>query len=151
MLMYMASYLGLNIFVETVGSYPDFIDKMINDFCNYNRYIPIILYPYIDNFQIQKNKIYERALAEGRFPSIKHVEEEIPNVDKVFIDLFFDVNTILEKRKIPSMYIMKYANVNLDQNEIANYDFKKIDTTYSKFVSKNEADANNLIVKKIVI
>ncbi|BCS83591.1 hypothetical protein QLL95_gp0532 [Cotonvirus japonicus] len=66
MLYYFAIYLNKNIFIETTGSSTDYLKRIINLLSFYN-YVPILIYPFINDVKIVYNRSIQRGLKEGRF------------------------------------------------------------------------------------
>jgi len=109
MFLFLASYLNCNLFFETVGDYPEWIiSALIQNICDYYGFIPIIVYPYIDDFEIQKQRIISRASEEGRLPSLKFVEERRKSVEESFEILKTYLNGTESKTK--NYYYLKYNN-----------------------------------------
>lgn len=66
LLYYFAVFLGKNIFMETSSGDITYVDKMVNTLKFYG-YIPIVIYPFINDVSILYKRSLERGLKEGRF------------------------------------------------------------------------------------
>ena len=125
-MLYISAYLGLNIFFETIGHF-NYIDNfLINDFCKYNKYIPIIIYPYISDNEIHKSRILDRAKIEGRLPDLDFVFKIKDSVDKTFNDLYDNSNKYLND-DLNMVILFKYDNSKqLSSENIKEYTFSEI-------------------------
>lgn len=65
-ILYIATYLELNIFFETTGADLKYLLMLISEYYTYN-YIPIIVNSYISDENIHKERLIKRALQNGRF------------------------------------------------------------------------------------
>ena len=78
----MAEFLEKNIFFEIASGKSEYIKKIITDTIYYN-YIPIIIYPFIDDINIIYNRSIDRGISEGRFLKkeslIKSIEDNKNN------------------------------------------------------------------------
>ncbi|AAV51130.1 hypothetical protein [Acanthamoeba castellanii mimivirus] len=66
LLYYFAIFLNKNIFLETTGSSIPYLERIINLLSFYG-YIPIVVYPFINDVSILYNRSIQRGLKEGRF------------------------------------------------------------------------------------
>ncbi|AGF84906.1 hypothetical protein QJ854_gp876 [Moumouvirus goulette] len=66
LLYYFAIFLNKNIFIETTGSGTEYLNRII-DMLSYYEYIPILIYPFINDVKIIYDRSIQRGLTEGRF------------------------------------------------------------------------------------
>nr|AEX62287.1 hypothetical protein mv_R82 [Moumouvirus Monve] len=66
LLYYFAIFLNKNIFIETTGSGTEYLNRII-DMLSYYGYIPILIYPFINDVKIIYDRSIQRGLIEGRF------------------------------------------------------------------------------------
>uniref|UniRef100_A0A6C0EAS3 Zeta toxin domain-containing protein n=1 Tax=viral metagenome TaxID=1070528 RepID=A0A6C0EAS3_9ZZZZ len=107
--MSLGSYVGSNIFFETIGTNKEYLIQLVN-FANYYEYKPIIIYTEVKNEKEHINRVISRANNEGRFPDIEYVKNTRITTKKVF--------NSLKKSKI-NVTLMKYKN----NKKIDDYDF----------------------------
>ena len=65
-LMYMAAFLGKNVFMEIATADLSYIYKIWSSF-KYYGYIPIIIYPFVNDVNILHKRVINRGLNIGRF------------------------------------------------------------------------------------
>ena len=124
-LLYFSIYLGKNIFFETSGKSLDYLYQIIDEMIKYN-YIPIIVYPVINDPNVLYKRIYDRMLKEGRSVNKTYMDETIQNAPINFLKFF-------DKYKIKNnVIIYSYdANINItDYNELSSNE--KLDEFKSK-------------------
>jgi hypothetical protein len=66
LMFYFAVFLGKNIFMETSSGDIAYVDKMVNTLKFYG-YIPMIVYPFINDVSILYERSLTRGINEGRF------------------------------------------------------------------------------------
>lgn len=86
---YIASFLNYNLFIEIARPQEKYIKETIFNFCKFYNYIPVIIYPFIQNINTICERMYERGITEGRFIHCRNNKfniESIMNADLAFYD-----------------------------------------------------------------
>lgn len=119
-MLYLSTYLGANIFFETLGD-PWILKEIVIAFCNATQYIPVIVYPYIASYDQVAERIHNRGKTEYRYMSKTNVDTAIQKANHTYelIKQQQIENTKLKNHK--KILMIKYnAIVDLTQDEITN-------------------------------
>lgn len=144
LLFYISAYFSKNIFMEISSPNIDYLLNIINGFCKFYNYIPIFIYPYINNQNILRKRTLDRGLIEGRFISMegefgiinkiaKLEEGYIQFQNKILTDGYKILNNIEDINKNPK--IINVISYNSDFNE----------SIYKKIGDNDFSDINNII------
>jgi len=146
MMIHIASYFGLNIFFEIIGNTSTYISTIIvNDFCRWEMYTPIVVFPYISDIELHKKRIIMRGLTEGRFMSISSLYETRQNTSSAFDSMYDGLKSSL-KSTSKNVGFLKYNNdKTITKEMIEGYDFKDVVVVKSKV----DIDGNNKVVTGI--
>ena len=125
LMMFVASYFSLNLFIETVGDRSEYLDWLINNFCPYENYTPILVYPKVSNAELHKQRLISRAIKEGRFVSFDYIQSIIPNIDRVYdyLNSYSFINKL-----VPKVFVsMKFENnETLNKSDESSYNFRSL-------------------------
>jgi hypothetical protein len=125
MFIFLSAYLKSNIFFETVGRDFSMFEYFFKDVCEYHNYIPVIVYPVITDFEIQKERIFSRAMSEGRLPDINFVKNSNEQVEKVFEETKY---YLLSEKYKGTFYMLKYKNdASLTPEKVERNDFSELE------------------------
>ena len=119
-MLYLSTYLGANIFFETLGD-PWILKEIVIAFCDATQYIPVIVYPYIVSYDQVADRIHKRGKTEYRYMSKTNVDNAIRIADHTYelIKQQQIENTKLKNHK--QILMIKYnAIVDLTPDEISN-------------------------------
>ncbi len=119
LLIYLAFYLKINIFFETIGQACnlDYYKSLLSSVSYYN-YIPIIIYSYIDDDSIHQDRLISRFKEEGRLPLYSWITSLKTQINEGYNRL---KNHIIESNPNKKYSIVKYQNI---ENNADNYESK---------------------------
>jgi hypothetical protein len=66
-LLYFAAFLSKNIFMEVASPSQKYLVNLLDGFCHFYGYIPVIVYPFIGDMDMLYGRVLDRGLREGRF------------------------------------------------------------------------------------
>jgi hypothetical protein len=142
LMIFLGSYLKKNIFFETGSGSLYYANTIMNILKLYN-YIPIIVYPYVDNIDLLYERAIKRGNKEGRFIARTSIESmsnsSVNNYNKLF-DSNSQDDIINEFKKNKNLLICRYNGKTNNYEYYNNLDFQKIDT-----------DIYDLYIQKIVL
>lgn len=118
-MLYLSTYLGANIFFETLGDLW-ILKEIVIAFCDATQYIPVIVYPYIVSYEQVADRIHKRGKTEYRYMSKTNVDNAIRIADHTYelIKQQQIENTKLKNHK--QILMIKYnAIVDLTPDEIS--------------------------------
>ncbi len=142
LLRYSALYLNKNVIYETTTLDFEFISNLLSDLVRYH-YIPIFIYPFINDVNILYKRTLNRGIDEGRF--YKCYDGDYSLVNKMR-DTYYKYNSF--KRSIDTTYhkycIFQY-NSNFDEAM-----YEKISRN-NEFININGADFANYFMELIYI
>ena len=122
----MAEFLEKNIFFEIASGKSEYIKKIITDTIYYN-YIPIIIYPFIDDINIIYNRSIDRGISEGRFLKKEFLINSIEDNKNNFIVLKnMIVNGDFGKKALIMKYDSDFEIVVKEQFQLYNFTELKI-------------------------
>jgi hypothetical protein len=117
LLLSFAVALGYNIFFETASEDLSYIYKIVSN-VKYYGYIPIIIYPYTNNFNLLYDRTLERGFNEGRFISKTGSQFSLDSKLKKLIESFNKLINPNDKNIITNstnFLILSYnTNFNID-------------------------------------
>ena len=119
-MLYLSTYLGANIFFETLGD-SWILKEIVIAFCDATQYIPVIVYPYIVSYEQVADRIHKRGISEYRYMSKTNVDNAIRIADHTYelIKQQQIENTKLKNDK--QILMIKYnAIVDLTPDELSN-------------------------------
>jgi len=116
-MLYLSTYLGANIFFETLGD-PWILKEIVIAFCNATQYITVIVYPYIVSYEQVADRIHKRGISEYRYMSKTNVDIAIQKANNTY-ELIKQYQ--IENTKLKKILMIKYnAIVDLTPDEISN-------------------------------
>lgn len=149
LLFYFSTFLNKNIFFEIATANIKYLKSIVRSLKNYN-YIPIVIYPFIDDVNIIYKRSLLRGLEEGRFLKCNGdyglyniIQTNITNYNKYIIGDFM---------KNPKFIVYRY-NANLsfeDYKEINRFIFSTLHK-YQLSLSVENDDYNIIDNKPIVV
>ena len=134
-MLYIAAYLGTNIFFETVGDKTNYIEYLINTFCVYYGYIPIIIYTHIKNIEEHKRRLIIRTMREGRAIEPNFLEQTRNNCNASF-------STLMNKFQNKNFNNNIIYLINFENSQIITPSIPNTNITYSIF-HKNKTNELN--------
>ena len=120
-MMYIAIYMGFNIYFETTGANYIYVFRLIKEIINVHHYKLIIIYPYLLDNYIHAQRLFERGKIEGRLPNIEEVIKQKSIID----DNYNTLNNYFNK-DLSKVSFYKYESIDLIQSDIQNYNFESI-------------------------
>lgn len=144
-MLYIGSAFKRNIFMEFASFTESYFDNIINGFCKFYGYIPIIIYPFVNDAQILFARTLKRGMDEGRFINCtgnygisKMIEKDLEDYPKI-LPMLHKLDHYL--------FIMYDANINQeDYNKYNNYNFVTFDNNIMDIQYKIKNTDNNKIV-----
>ena len=95
----------------------DYLLNLINRFCKFYKYIPLFVYPYINNHDTLYTRMIERGSKEGRYVSMEGehgIANKIINMENAYIQFqnYFLTNNykIINKRELTNINGEKLLN-----------------------------------------
>jgi len=141
-------YLGINIFFETIGANPQYIESLINNICKYYKYIPIIIYPVITSQEEHISRLKKRGSAEGRVVDINYAINITHKCNYSYEKIKFKMYNIMisanNTNGLKKAYIIKFAN-DKPQPEINNYDLSEFTPINHNAYTSELIDKNDII------
>lgn len=129
----LSAYLSANIFFETIGN-EGYIKNLIENFCKYNGYNLVIVYPFIANETIHLKRVRNRGAVEGRFVNNDYVRLTRASSDALFDALPSIVRPHISNKLLKSSLI-KFENKGgiplgynfAEFNDITHHSYRYID------------------------
>ena len=142
LLFYLAAFFDKNIFFEVATPQNEYIKNLINVFCNFYKYHPVLIYPFVNDVNILYDRTISRGLKEGRFVACDgpYGLQKIVASD---LKSYEDLKDILKNAKdkidwMSYLSIMYNANISLeDYNKINNNKFGTFSKYYLEIIYPN--------------
>lgn len=149
-LMYFLSvFLEMNVFFETASGSAKYIDNILSNL-RYYGYIPIVIYPFVNDINILYQRSLQRGLKEGRY---LHCDTKygIQNNMKLSLENYPELKKILELKDIEYAIYMYDANFSSDiYQQLNNYVFNELDKkTLERIISVIQEE--NIFKKRYII
>jgi len=143
LMIFLGSYLNRNIFFETASGNIGYPNILINILKWYN-YIPIIVYPYIENIPDNITELYKRSIkrgnSEGRFLTYQDIETFKKNSDKNYFSLFHPTDELPATKEFinnKTFIICRYNAMSTHYNHYINFNFDNLnEDIYDLYIKK---------------
>lgn len=153
LLYYFSVYINKNIFIETTGTDIIYLEKIIN-LLSYYKYIPILIYPFINDVNILFNRSINRGLKEGRFLQCKS-PFGLSTQLKVSAENYPKIKEIILKYK---KYLIYQYISNISENifnDLKKFNFDNLDnlTLNFNYIIENNGDKyiERSIIEKTIV
>ena len=143
MLFYIATFLNKNIYFEISGGSSEYVIKMINTFKYYN-YIPVIIYPFINNIDVLFERSVIRGTQDGRFLTCGDIEQKAISSKK-------DYKLIKKFMNKQNKYLHFQYNANFDRHiydEYSDNNLSNIDNIISNYNLEIKVVFNKLLANR---
>lgn len=160
-MFYMSAFLGLNIFLETCSGDPAYLSRTIESL-KYYGYIPIIIYPFINDLDIIYQRSVKRGMTEGRFIG----KDRISSSMKICFDNYSKLIEIISTNDEYGYYqydsnyedcetflkeIYDIGNINIIYKNLLDIGIKNNNTAYDKFTGTNIITMSSIDYSKRIV
>jgi len=136
MLRFVAAFLERNIYIEISSGNVDYIEHHILDFCKWYDYTPVIVYPFVKNVGILCDRMYKRAIIDGRYMSCDDAFQGLYGKMLGTFEAWDKIKHAVDKKSQNSLMLMYRAD-GFDKemcDKITNNDFSGFDISFQELI-----------------
>jgi hypothetical protein len=111
---YISAFLNYNLFIEIATPQETYIKNTIFNFCKYYNYVPIIIYPFIQNVNTLCERMYTRGITEGRFIHCRNEKTNIQSIMNDDLAFYNKLKQITDENNDNYMSLMYNADIPRD-------------------------------------
>jgi hypothetical protein len=146
LLRFVAAFLERNIYIEISSGNVDYIEHHILDFCKWYDYTPVIVYPFVKSVGILCDRMYKRAIIDGRYMSCDDAFQGLYGKMLGTFEAWDKIKHAVEKKSQNSLMLMYKADC-FDKemcDKIMNNDFTGFDKSFQELILEHMNKMNDM-------